>query len=151
MVTAADLEMRRVGAASAARFARRAFASRRGARALQVIDTHCGGSPRAPWSAFAAALATMMDMRAHVMVGRRPAPAAHHRAARLPVPERRLRAAAERGGGDRAAYGVVIGEQNKIYPLFSPQHICTATALAETGMAPMVERSRASASRCPRA
>ena len=42
--------------------------------------------------------------------------------------------------GDRAAYGVVIGEQNKIYPLFSGHNIiCTATALVETGMVPMVE------------
>ena len=136
--------MRRVAAASAARFARRAFASRgAGARALQVIDTHCGGEParvvvgglpRVPG-------ATMMDMRAHVMAE---------------LDDLRLLLITEPRGypcqnvdyvlppsaaaGDRAAYGVVIGEQNKIYPAFSGHNlICTATALVETGMVPMVE------------
>jgi len=39
-----------------------------------------------------------------------------------------------------AAFGFVIGEQNKIYPAMSGHNtICVATALLESGMVPMVE------------
>ena len=122
--------------------ARRAFASRSaGARALQVIDTHCGGEParvvvgglpRVPG-------ATMMEMRQHMMDE---------------ADDLRLLLITEPRGypcqnvdyvlppsaaAPDADFGVVIGEQNKIYPAFSGHNlICTATALVETGMVPMV-------------
>jgi len=44
------------------------------------------------------------------------------------------------GAHPEAAFGVIIGEQNCIYPAMSGHNmICAATALLETGMVPMVE------------
>lgn len=44
------------------------------------------------------------------------------------------------GEHPEAAFGVIIGEQNCIYPAMSGHNlICTATALMETGMVPMAE------------
>ena len=111
-----------------------------GIRSFQVIDTHCegeparivvGGMPSVPGETMFDKRNYMMehmdDLRTMLITEPRGYPCQNADVILPPTLP-------------GAAYGFVILEQNKIYPAMSGHNtICTATALLETGMIPMVE------------
>ncbi len=111
-----------------------------GRRSFAVIDTHCegeparivvGGMPTVPGDTMFEKRNYMMEhmdeLRTMLITEPRGYPCQN---ANVILPPTR----------PEAAYGFVILEQNKIYPAMSGHNtICTATALLETGMIPMVE------------
>jgi proline racemase len=109
-------------------------------KSLQVIDAHCGGEParivvsglpNIPGS-------TLYDKRAYMMDH-----LDHYRKMLIQEPRGYpcqnvdyILPACD----PSAAFGFVVGEQAKVYPLMSGHNtICVATVLLETGMVPMVE------------
>ena len=132
--------MRRFARVAASRLVPRRALHSHGTRRLQVIDCHAGGEP------------------ARVVVGGLPhvpgASAAHKRTHMLERMDglRKLLMLEPRGYPCQnvnyivppthpdAAFGFVIAEQNRIYPMMSGHNtICVVTALLETGMVPMAE------------
>jgi proline racemase len=127
---------------------RRVFSSwGAGTRTFQVVDTHCegeparillGGMPPVPGETMYEKRNYIMehldDVRTLLITEPRGYPCQN---LDIVLPPSR---AAEQEDGPPASFGFVIAEQNKIYPAMSGHNcICTATALLEGGMVPMVE------------